>query len=35
MHIAATNPISISIEDMPADLIERKKYFSRRGQIIW
>ena len=25
MHIAATNPISISIEDMPADLIEREK----------
>ncbi len=25
MHIAATNPISISIEDMPADLIKREK----------
>ena len=25
MHIAATNPISISIEDIPADLLEREK----------
>ena len=25
MHIAATNPISISIEDIPADILEREK----------
>ena len=25
MHIAATNPISVSIEDIPADILEREK----------
>lgn len=25
MHIAATNPISVSIEDIPADVLEREK----------
>ena len=32
MHIAATNPISISIDNIPEDVLEReKKYTSRRG----